>query len=80
VSFAAINCIKKKNSLSNMNGQGKYSFKFRSKDDAKEKWEGGGGGAGEVAQQLRTLTALLRSPEFNSQQPHGGSQTSVMGI
>jgi hypothetical protein len=36
-------------------------------------------GAGEMAQQLRALTALPRSPEFNSQQPHGGSQPSVMG-
>jgi hypothetical protein len=29
-----------------------------------------------MAQQLRALTVL---PEFNSQQPHGGSQSSVMG-
>jgi hypothetical protein len=34
------------------------------------------GGAGEMAQRLRALTAL---PEFNSQQPHGGSQPPVMG-
>jgi hypothetical protein len=33
--------------------------------------------AGEMAQLLRALTALPRSPEFNSQQPHGGSQPSV---
>jgi hypothetical protein len=32
--------------------------------------------AGEMAQWLRALTAL---PEFTSQQPHGGSQPSVMG-
>jgi len=30
--------------------------------------------AGEMAQRLRALTA----PEFSSQQPHGGSQPSVM--
>jgi hypothetical protein len=29
-----------------------------------------------MAQRLRALTAR---PEFNSQQPHGGSQPSVMG-
>ena len=34
------------------------------------------------AQRLRALTALpevLRDLKFNSQQPHGGSQPSVMG-
>ena len=31
--------------------------------------------AGEMAQWLRALIG----PEFNSQQPHGGSQSSVMG-
>ena len=34
-------------------------------------------GAGEMAQWLRALTALPRGPEFNSQQPRGGSQPSV---
>jgi len=34
--------------------------------------------AGEMAHQLRALTALP-DPEFNSQQLHGGSQPSVMG-
>ena len=29
--------------------------------------------AGEMAQRLRALTALPEDPEFNSQQPHGGS-------
>jgi hypothetical protein len=33
-------------------------------------------GAGEMAQRLTALTAIL---EFNSQQPHGGSLPSVMG-
>jgi len=33
--------------------------------------------AGEMAQCLRALTS--RDPKFNSQQPHGGSQPSVMG-
>jgi len=37
------------------------------------------GWTGEMAQQLRALTALLKGPEFNSQQSHGGSQPSVMG-
>jgi hypothetical protein len=32
-----------------------------------------------MAQWFRELTTLLRGPEFNSQQPHGGSQPSVMG-
>ena len=32
-----------------------------------------------MAQQLRALTAPLKCPEFNSQQPQGGSQPSVMG-
>jgi hypothetical protein len=37
-------------------------------------------GAGERAQRLRALAACSsRGPEFNSQQPHGGSQPSVMG-
>jgi hypothetical protein len=36
-------------------------------------------GAGKMAQQLRALTALPRGPEFNSQQPHGGTQPSIMG-
>jgi hypothetical protein len=31
-----------------------------------------------MVQRLRALTALLKSPEFKSQQPHGGSQPSVM--
>jgi hypothetical protein len=31
--------------------------------------------AGEMAQRLRDLTAL---PEFNSQQPYGGSKPSIM--
>jgi hypothetical protein len=35
--------------------------------------------AGEMAQRLRALAALSRGPEFNSQQPHGGSKPSVMG-
>ena len=34
--------------------------------------------AGEMVQWLGALTALP-GPEFNSQQPHGGSQPSVMG-
>jgi hypothetical protein len=34
--------------------------------------------AGEMTP-LRALTALPRGPEFNSQQPHGGSQPSVIG-
>jgi hypothetical protein len=35
---------------------------------------------GEMPQQLRELAAYsFRGPEFNSQQPHGGSQPSVMG-
>ena len=32
-----------------------------------------------MAQWLRALTALPDGPEFNSQQPHGGSQPSVRG-
>jgi hypothetical protein len=35
--------------------------------------------AGETAQWLRAMTALPAGPEFKSQQPHGGSQPSVMG-
>jgi hypothetical protein len=36
--------------------------------------------AGEMAQQLRaSIDCSSRGPEFNSQQPHGGSQPSVMG-
>jgi hypothetical protein len=31
-----------------------------------------------MAQWLKALTALPRGPEFNSQQPHSGSQPSVM--
>ncbi|XP_063126361.1 P2X purinoceptor 6 isoform X4 [Rattus norvegicus] len=36
-------------------------------------------GAGEMAQRLRAPTALPEVHEFNSQQPRGGSQSSVMG-
>jgi hypothetical protein len=39
-------------------------------------------GAGEMAQRaewLRALAALFRGPEFNFQQPHGGSHPSVKG-
>ena len=36
--------------------------------------------AGEMAQQLRALTALPKVLEFKSQQPHGGSQPSVTKI
>ena len=32
-----------------------------------------------MAQRLRALAALPEVPSFNSQQPHGGSQPSVMG-
>jgi hypothetical protein len=32
-----------------------------------------------MAQWLRAMTGFSRGPEFNSQQPHGGSQSSVMG-
>ena len=40
----------------------------------------GGRSAGEMAQQLRALTACSsRGPEFNPQHPHGGSQPSVTG-
>ena len=36
--------------------------------------------AGEMAQRLKAQTACSsRGPEFNSQQPHGDSQPSVMG-
>ena len=35
-------------------------------------------GAGKMAQWLRALTALPEGPEFNSQQPHGGSQPPMM--
>jgi hypothetical protein len=35
--------------------------------------------AGETAQGLRALSASSRGPVFNSQQPHGDSQPSVMG-
>ena len=31
-----------------------------------------------MAQGLRALCAVSRGPEFSSQQPHGGSQPSVM--
>jgi len=34
-------------------------------------------GAGEMAQRLRAPNCSSRGPEFNSQQPHGGSQPSV---
>ena len=35
-------------------------------------------GAGEMTQQLEALTALPEDLGFNSQQPHGSSQLSVM--
>jgi hypothetical protein len=35
--------------------------------------------AGEMAHLLRVLPTLFSGPKFNSQQPHDGSQPSVMG-
>jgi hypothetical protein len=35
--------------------------------------------AGELARWLRALNALSRGPDFDSLQPHGGSQPSVIG-
>ena len=36
--------------------------------------------AGEMVQRLRALAACSsRGPEFNSQQPHGSTQTSIIG-
>jgi len=35
-------------------------------------------GLREMAQQLKALTGLPEVPRFNSQQPHGGSQPSVV--
>ncbi|CAO2597670.1 hypothetical protein LEMLEM_LOCUS9098, partial [Lemmus lemmus] len=35
-------------------------------------------GGGEMAQRLGALPALPKGPEFNSRQPHGSSQPSVM--
>jgi hypothetical protein len=35
--------------------------------------------AGEMAQPLRGLVVLPEGHEFNSQQPHDGSQPSVIG-
>jgi hypothetical protein len=35
-------------------------------------------GAGEMAQQVRAPDCSSEGPEFKSQQPHGGSQPSVM--
>jgi hypothetical protein len=36
------------------------------------------GGAGEMAQWVRAPDCSSEGPEFKSQQPHGGSQPSVM--
>jgi hypothetical protein len=36
-------------------------------------------GAGEMAQWVRASDCSSEGPEFKSQQPHGGSQSSVMG-
>jgi hypothetical protein len=35
--------------------------------------------AGEMALGVKSTDCSSRGPEFNSQQPHGGSQPSVMG-
>jgi hypothetical protein len=32
-----------------------------------------------MAQQVKSIDCSSRGPEFNSQQPHGGSQPTVMG-
>jgi hypothetical protein len=42
-------------------------------------YESGKRGLEKMAQRLRAPTAPPKGPEFNSQQPHGGSQPSVMG-
>ena len=33
----------------------------------------------EIKHKARVMAQQLRGPEFNSQQPHGGSQPSAMG-
>jgi hypothetical protein len=44
---------------------------------------GTGGGGGDVATRsgsaIESTDCSSRGPDFNSQQPHGGSQPSVMG-
>jgi hypothetical protein len=37
-------------------------------------------GVGEMAQRLRTPDCSSEGPEFKSQQPHGGSQSSVRSV
>jgi hypothetical protein len=35
-------------------------------------------GPGKMAQQVKSTNCSSEGPEFNSQQPHGGSQPSIM--
>jgi hypothetical protein len=37
-------------------------------------------GPGEMAQQVKSTDCSSKGPEFKSQQPHGGSQPSVMRL
>jgi hypothetical protein len=37
-------------------------------------------GAREIGSGVKSTGCSSRGPEFNSQQPHGGSQPSVMGL
>ena len=53
----------------------RMTFKLRPGTDVKEKEIM----AAEMAQWLRALKSSSRSPEFSSQQPHDGSQPSVIG-
>jgi hypothetical protein len=51
----------------------KKERRIQAKPDMKE-----GGGAGEIAQWVRAPDCSSEGQEFKSQQPHGGSQPSVM--
>jgi len=42
--------------------------------------KGAGAGAGEGVSAVKSTDCSSRGPEFNSQQPHGGSPPSVMGF
>jgi hypothetical protein len=55
---------------------GDFHYSCREKKEKENKIKTGGWGDGSA---VKSTDCCSRGPEFKSQQPHGGSQSSVMG-
>ena len=71
--MGVIVCVYPQNKKINMNKTNSRSTGFIRKTPYQNK-----DGAGKVAEWVRALTTLPEGPEFKSQQPHGGSQPSLV--